>query len=101
MPSIAASSTPRPAPISPKGRAWRRPLTPGYPPSLFLLGVVLCAAASFGLSPVGAATFAGERWAVVIGVSDYDDERLKLRFADRDAEAFKEFLTTPRGGRFV
>ncbi|MFZ0258169.1 MAG: SUMF1/EgtB/PvdO family nonheme iron enzyme, partial [Gammaproteobacteria bacterium] len=53
------------------------------------------------LSPVGAATFSGERWAVVIGVSDYDDERLKLRFADRDAEAFKEFLTTPRGGRFA
>ena len=48
------------------------------------------------------------RWAVVIGISDYKyDTRWDkakgipdLRFADRDARAFAEFLLSPQGGAF-
>jgi tetratricopeptide (TPR) repeat protein len=37
--------------------------------------------------------------AVVIGISDYQDERIPdLRFADRDAEAFAAWLASPAGG---
>ncbi|MBK9335295.1 MAG: tetratricopeptide repeat protein [Lewinellaceae bacterium] len=37
--------------------------------------------------------------AVVIGISDYDDPAIPdLRFADRDAEAFANFLRSPGGG---
>lgn len=39
------------------------------------------------------------RWAVVIGVSRYRDNRIRqLQFADRDAEAIKDFLVDPKGG---
>ncbi|MBI4635245.1 MAG: caspase family protein [Candidatus Rokubacteria bacterium] len=45
-----------------------------------------------------AATPARRRWAVVVGVGDYDDPSIpRLRFAGRDAEAMYRFLTT-RGG---
>ncbi|MFN0173420.1 MAG: caspase family protein [Saprospiraceae bacterium] len=37
--------------------------------------------------------------AVVIGISDYQDPQIPdLRFADRDAEAFANFLRSPAGG---
>ncbi|MBK9015499.1 MAG: caspase family protein [Saprospiraceae bacterium] len=37
--------------------------------------------------------------AVVIGISDYQDEQIPdLRFADRDAEAFAQWLRSPAGG---
>lgn len=37
--------------------------------------------------------------AVVIGISDYQDEKIPdLRFADRDAEAFAQWLRSPAGG---
>ncbi len=37
--------------------------------------------------------------AVVIGISDYQDKDIPdLRFADRDAEAFANFLRSPAGG---
>ena len=37
--------------------------------------------------------------AVVIGISDYQDEKIPdLRFADKDAEAFANFLRSPAGG---
>ncbi len=37
--------------------------------------------------------------AVVIGISDYQDEKIPdLRFADRDAEAFYAWLKSPAGG---
>ena len=42
----------------------------------------------------------GDRWAVVVGISDYADDRLTLRYAHRDAEALYEFLLTPAGGAF-
>jgi len=34
----------------------------------------------------------GEKWAVVIGISDYRADGLDLRYADRDAEAMRDFL---------
>jgi len=38
-------------------------------------------------------------WAVVVGISDYQDEDIPdLRFAHRDAEAFANFLRSPAGG---
>jgi len=42
----------------------------------------------------------GNRWAVVVGVSRYQNDRLNLRFADRDAEEFCRLLQTPSGGGF-
>ncbi len=41
----------------------------------------------------------GKRWAVIIGISDYADSRIRaLRYADDDAAAFHEFLLSPEGG---
>ncbi|MEX2263677.1 MAG: caspase family protein [Bryobacteraceae bacterium] len=37
-------------------------------------------------------------YAVVIGISDYPDDKLRLQFARRDAERFREFLLSQRGG---
>jgi uncharacterized caspase-like protein len=45
----------------------------------------------------------GQRWAVVVGISHYKHgggDLANLRYADRDAEAFYEFLTSPRGANF-
>lgn len=40
-------------------------------------------------------------WAVVVGVSEYASKSIpSLRFADRDAESFAEFLQKPEGGGF-
>ncbi len=42
---------------------------------------------------------AGATLAVVIGISDYQDLQIPdLRFADKDAEAFANFLRSPAGG---
>lgn len=50
------------------------------------------------VAPPPAATPARRRWAVVIGVGEYDDPTIpRLPFASRDAEAIYDFLTT-RGG---
>ena len=39
-------------------------------------------------------------YAVVVGISDYQDEGIPdLRFADKDAEAFANFLRSPAGGQ--
>ncbi|MCD6560331.1 MAG: caspase family protein [Deltaproteobacteria bacterium] len=46
---------------------------------------------------------AGEekRWAVVIGISDYKDNRIPpLRYSSNDARAFYSWLISPNGGRF-
>lgn len=41
----------------------------------------------------------GHTFAVVVGISDYQDEGIPdLRFADRDAKAFAEFLRSKAGG---
>lgn len=40
-----------------------------------------------------------DTWAVVVGISDYQDKDIPdLRFADRDAEAFANFLRSAGGG---
>ncbi len=42
-----------------------------------------------------------ERYAVVIGVTDYKDPRIPdLKYADADAQAFYDFITSPTGGSF-
>ena len=43
---------------------------------------------------------AGSRWAVVIGVSEYQDPRLNLRYAAQDAEDLAALIRTPNGGAF-
>jgi tetratricopeptide (TPR) repeat protein len=41
----------------------------------------------------------GSTYAVVVGISDYQDEEIPdLLFADKDAEAFANFLRSPAGG---
>lgn len=43
--------------------------------------------------------YRGKRWAVVVGISDYEDEEIDdLEFAHRDAQAFYEFLMSPNAG---
>lgn len=43
--------------------------------------------------------FDGERWAVVIGISQYADRSVPaLRYADDDARAFRDFLLSPASG---
>ncbi len=42
-----------------------------------------------------------QRWAVIIGVSDYEDSSIpSLRYATADAQAFYNWLTSPDGGRY-
>lgn len=42
-----------------------------------------------------------QRYAVVIGISDYKDSRIPdLQYADADAQAFYDFITSPVGGNF-
>ena len=44
----------------------------------------------------------GQRWAVVIGVSEYEDSRIPgLRYAARDAQSVYDWLVSPNGGRFA
>ncbi len=41
----------------------------------------------------------GTTRAVIIGISDYQDENIPdLRFSDKDAQAFKDYLQSPSGG---
>jgi uncharacterized caspase-like protein len=43
----------------------------------------------------------GQRWAVVIGISRYQDSRIpSLRYADVDARAFYDWLVSPTGGKY-
>jgi len=43
----------------------------------------------------------GQRFAIVIGVSQYADSRIPpLRYAARDAKAFYDWLVSPSGGRY-
>jgi hypothetical protein len=44
----------------------------------------------------------GQRWAVIIGVSAYEDSRIpSLRYATRDAQVFYDWLVSPGGGRYA
>ncbi|MCF8239104.1 MAG: tetratricopeptide repeat protein [Saprospiraceae bacterium] len=54
-----------------------------------------------GLTPVDVESTStmGTTYAVVVGISDYQDEGIPdLRFADKDAIAFANFLRSPAGG---
>ena len=54
-----------------------------------------------GVSPIPNSSISnsGTTYAVVVGISDYQDEDIPdLRFADKDAEAFARFLQSPSGG---
>jgi len=52
-------------------------------------------------APVGRSDI-GQRWAVVIGVSEYEDSRIPgLRYAARDAQSVYDWLVSPNGGRFA
>ena len=43
--------------------------------------------------------FKGKRWAIVIGISNYENEGVPdLQFADRDAQEFASFLLSPQAG---
>ncbi len=58
----------------------------------FLLGSLITFSQNLSLN-------SGETYAVVVGISDYQDEAIPdLRFADKDAEAFAAFLQSPAGG---
>jgi hypothetical protein len=50
-------------------------------------------------APSAPTAVVGEKWAVVIGVSDYKADGLDLRYADRDAEAMRDFLIEKGGFR--
>ena len=50
------------------------------------------------LIPVTQTRIPSQRWAVVIGVSHYHDSGINLQFADKDAEAVRDFLLDPKGG---
>ena len=53
------------------------------------------------VAPVGRSDN-GQRWAVVIGVSEYEDSRIPgLRYAARDAQSVYDWLVSPNGGRFA
>ena len=68
---------------------------------LFILSFFHLPAQEKGVTPVtGNSQLAtGNTYAVVVGISDYQDENIPdLRFADKDAEAFANFLRSPAGG---
>lgn len=43
-------------------------------------------------APSSPTAVVGERWAVIIGISKYQEEGRNLQYADRDAEAIRDFL---------
>lgn len=60
------------------------------------------AAAPSGVMPkVRDAKNAPQKWAVIVGTSEYANRGISpLKYADADAEAFAKFLQTPEGGGF-
>lgn len=68
-----------------------------------LLPVLLFLLAALPLpAQIGAMANKGTARAVVIGISDYQDERIpNLQFADRDARAMADFLLSEAGGNIV
>ena len=42
----------------------------------------------------------GDRWAIIVGISKYQNAELNLKYADRDAEEFYKLLLTASGGGF-
>ena len=68
---------------------------------LLAVATTLSAQDTKGARPVNQSTnqLINQTRAVVVGISDYQDPAIPdLRFADRDAEAFANFLRSPAGG---
>jgi uncharacterized caspase-like protein len=54
-----------------------------------------------GLSVASSNSYAArDRWAIVIGISTYQDKNLNLKYADKDAQALYDLLLTASGGGF-
>jgi WD40 repeat protein/uncharacterized caspase-like protein len=54
-----------------------------------------------GVKKARAAGFGPQQWAVVVGVSEYMNSGIpSLKYADKDAEAFANFLRRPEGGGY-
>jgi len=49
--------------------------------------------------PTSYATYV-DRWAIVIGISTYQDKQLNLKYAHKDAQALYDLLLKPSGGGF-
>lgn len=66
---------------------------------LFLLVPIASISQNKGASPIAGSqepTANKNTYAVVIGISDYQDDKIPdLRYADKDAEAFANFLRSP------
>ena len=44
----------------------------------------------------------GQRWAVIVGISNYSDSRIPhLRYASADAKSFYDWAISPNGGRYA
>jgi uncharacterized caspase-like protein len=53
------------------------------------------------IKPAATGAFAGEKWAVIIGVSKYKDSRIpSLRYASKDATSLYNWLISGNGGRY-
>lgn len=50
-------------------------------------------------APTEPTAVVGAKWAVILGISDYQDNRLDLQYADRDAEAMRKILVEQQGFR--
>lgn len=48
-------------------------------------------------APTEPTAVAGNKWAVILGISDYQDNRLDLQFAHRDAQALRDLLVEKGG----
>ena len=70
--------------------------------SQFLLECFFLTAQQKGATPIvnGQQSIAKNTYAVVVGISNYQDKDIPdLRFADKDAEAFANFLRSEAGGK--
>jgi len=53
-------------------------------------------------TPAAGPAIKGTRWAVIVGISDYQDKRVPaLRYAAADARAFHEWLVDPNAGGYA
>lgn len=71
---------------------------------IFLIVPCLLSAQTKGATPTAAIrtkeTVISNTFAVVVGISDYQDPAIPdLKYADKDAEAFAQFLRSDAGGK--
>ncbi|WP_419659714.1 peptidase C14, caspase domain protein [Desulfosarcina variabilis str. Montpellier] len=56
----------------------------------------------FTISPAKCPGVRGVGWAVIIGISSYQDTRIsRLHYADKDAQALYEWIISPKGGKYA